>query len=92
MLSACETRRERLLWAKVIGMSWALFVAGKLTTVVSPWSRVAQHNRADAGVSPQSLSSVSKADALQRAAIKMLRTRQYRHPFYWAGFSISHGN
>jgi len=70
-------------------MSWALFVAGSPTTVVSLW-KVESLSTTELMLEfhRNLLSSVSKAQALQRAAIKMLRTRQYRHPFYWAGFSI----
>ena len=38
VLSACETARGRILTGEgVIGMSWAFFVAGCPTTVVSQW-------------------------------------------------------
>lgn len=39
ILSACETARERIGNGEgVIGLMWALFVAGVPTTVVSQWS------------------------------------------------------
>ena len=90
VLSACETGRGKVAAGEgVIGMSWALFVAGSPTTVVSLW-KVESLSTTELMLEfhRNLLSSVSKAQALQRAAIKMLRTRQYRHPFYWAGFSI----
>jgi CHAT domain-containing protein len=31
---------------------------------------------------------LSKAEALQRAALPLLRGVRYRHPFYWAGFVL----
>ena len=30
----------------------------------------------------------SKAEALRRAALSLLRTKRYPHPFYWAGFIV----
>jgi CHAT domain-containing protein len=32
--------------------------------------------------------NVSTARALQQAAIKLLRSNEYSHPFYWAGFVV----
>ena len=95
VLSACETGRGKVAAGEgMIGMSWALFVAGSPTTVVSLW-KVESLSTTELMLEfhRNLLSSRSKAQAIQRAAIKMLRTRQYRHPFYWAGFSIvGHGN
>jgi CHAT domain-containing protein len=31
---------------------------------------------------------MSKAEALRQAALKLLRGRQYSHPFYWAAFVV----
>jgi CHAT domain-containing protein len=31
---------------------------------------------------------VSKARALQQASLKVLHTRGFSHPFYWAGFIL----
>jgi CHAT domain-containing protein len=33
-------------------------------------------------------SRISKAEALRRAGLSLLKTRRYRHPFYWAPFVI----
>jgi CHAT domain-containing protein len=97
VLSACETARGKVTAGEgVIGLAWAVFVAGCPTTVVSQWKvdsasttelmlefhrhlqAKKQHNDADA----------STARALQQAAIKLLRSNEYRHPFYWAGFLV----
>ena len=32
--------------------------------------------------------ALSRAQALQRAQIKLLRTRHYRHPSYWSAFLL----
>ncbi|HWT01117.1 MAG TPA: CHAT domain-containing protein [Pyrinomonadaceae bacterium] len=93
VLSACETARGRVGAGEgVIGMTWALFVAGSPTTVVSQWKvesasttelMLEFHKNLRAGKEP-----LSKAQALRQASLKLLRGAEYRHPFYWAGFVI----
>ena len=95
VLSACETARGRVGAGEgVIGMTWALFLAGSPTAVVSQWKVESSsttdlmlefHRRLTA---PAGAASVSKAEALRQAAVKMLTSRKYRHPFYWAGFVV----
>ena len=90
VLSACETGRGRVGRGEgLIGLSWAFFVAGCPTTVVSQWrvdarstSRlmVAFHRGLAAGR--------SKADALRDAALALKRDPRFRHPFYWAAFIV----
>jgi len=29
-----------------------------------------------------------KAESMRRAALKLLKTKRYSHPFYWAGFVV----
>jgi CHAT domain-containing protein/tetratricopeptide (TPR) repeat protein len=95
VLSACETGRGRIGAGEgVIGLTWALFVAGSPTTVVSQWKvESASTTRLmlefHRNLQPKiKKSQVSTAKALQRAAVKMLGSADYRHPFYWAGFVV----
>ena len=97
ILSACDTARGRISGGEgVIGMMWALFVAGCPTTVVSQWSvesrsttkLMIEFHRALLGLNKQSERMRRAADALREAQLKMLRTQVYRHPFYWAGFVV----
>ena len=91
VLSACDTARGKVRAGEgMIGLSWALFVAGAPAVVVSQWQvdagsttdlMVAFHRRLVQ--SP----AASKAVALRGAALEMLRGK-YRHPFYWAGFVL----
>ncbi|MDX2030164.1 MAG: CHAT domain-containing protein [Blastocatellia bacterium] len=91
VLSACETGRGRIGAGEgLIGLTWAFFVAGAPTTVVSQWkvdaARTSQlmlafHHRLR-------MVSIPKAEALRQAELTLLRNPRYRHPFYWAGFSI----
>jgi CHAT domain-containing protein len=92
ILSACETARGKLSSGEgVIGMSWALFIAGVPTTVASQW-KVESSSTTDLMLEfhRQLLNGkqISKAEALRRASLKLLKTNQYKHPSYWAGFVI----
>ncbi|MBL8189002.1 MAG: CHAT domain-containing protein [Acidobacteria bacterium] len=92
VLSACETARGRVGAGEgLLGLTWALFVAGCPTTVASQWkvesASTAQlmiefHRRLN--MTPQS----TKAEALRSASLKLLASEAYRHPFYWAGFVV----
>lgn len=91
VLSACDTGRGRIGAGEgVIGLTWALFVAGSPTTVVSQW-------KVDSASTAQLMvnfyrnlktlkPTVSKAEALRAASLKMLQSGEYKHPFYWASF------
>lgn len=92
VLSACETGRGQVLAGEgLIGLSWALFVAGSPTAVVSQWKvdsasttrlMLEFHRRLRQAGPP------AKDEALRRAALKLLASREHRHPFYWAGFVV----
>ncbi|MCM3903281.1 MAG: CHAT domain-containing protein [Pyrinomonadaceae bacterium] len=95
VLSACETGRGRVGAGEgMIGLTWAFFVAGTPTMVVSQWKvesasttrlMLEFHRNLQ---SKMEKSQISKAKALQRAAVRMLRSAGTRHPFYWAGFIL----
>jgi CHAT domain-containing protein len=97
VLSACETGRGRVSAGEgVIGLTWAFFVAGVPTTVVSQWKvesastaiLMLGFHRALRTGNTQGGSPFAIARALQRAELQLLRTQQYAHPFYWAGFIV----
>lgn len=93
VLSACQTARGWVGAGEgVIGMSWALFVAGVPTTVASQWKvdsastttlMIDFHRRLT--MRPANAKE-TKAEALRQASLELLRNERYRHPFYWAGF------
>jgi CHAT domain-containing protein len=97
LLSACETARGKASGGEgLIGMSWAFFVAGSPSLVASQWKvdsasttelMVNFHRglRYHAGLP---VGSAPKARALQQAALQVMRSAKYRHPFYWAGFVL----
>jgi CHAT domain-containing protein len=95
VLSGCETARGKVTDGEgLIGMTWALFIAGAPAAVVTQWKvdsaqsaaiMVAFHRL----MLQQSKShpAMSKAEALQQAALKLLRG-PYNHPAYWAAFML----
>jgi CHAT domain-containing protein len=94
VLSACETARGRFGAGEgVIGLSWALFVAGVPTTVVSQW-KVESASARDLmldfhkNLTAPSKAKMSKAEALRQAALKLMKDPATGHPFYWAGFVL----
>jgi CHAT domain-containing protein len=97
VLAGCETARGRVGTGEgMIGMSWALFVAGCPRTVVSQWKvevssttalMVEFHKRFKTRYGgPQP--AVSTAEAMRQAALKVMRKPEYAHPFYWGGFVV----
>ena len=97
VLSACETARGRISAGEgVIGLTWALFVAGTPTSVVSQWkvesastaALMLAFHRALKSEARTNGSVFSTARALQRAELQIFRNPQYAHPFYWAGFVV----
>lgn len=97
VLSACETARGRVGAGEgVLGLTWALFVAGSPTTVVSQW-KVEESSTTELMVEFHRLyreklkaarPGVSTAGALRSAALALSRKERYAHPFYWAGFVV----
>jgi CHAT domain-containing protein len=94
VLSACETGRGRVSMGEgLVGMTWAFLLAGARTTVVSQW-------KADSASTTQLMIAMhgflapaladgpmyGRARSLQKAALAVMRTPEYSHPFYWAGF------
>jgi len=97
VLSACETARGRISAGEgVIGLTWALFVAGAPTSVVSQWkvetastaALMLAFHRALRSEAHGNGTLFSTARALQSAELRTFRDPRYAHPFYWAGFVV----
>jgi len=91
VLSACETARGRFGAGEgMIGLTWALFVAGVPSTVVSQWKVESASTRDLMLHFHRGLKSSrwSKAESLRQAALKLMHSSETSHPFYWAGFVL----
>jgi len=97
VLSACDTARGRVGNGEgLIGMTWALFVAGVPTTLASQWQVPSEtttrlmlsfHRKVVDGGS--GAKKISKAEAWRQAALVMMNDPRYRmKPYYWAGFVV----
>jgi CHAT domain-containing protein len=97
VLSACETARGRIGAGEgMIGMSWAMFIAGVPSIVVSQWKVEAAGTRDlmvnfHRGLISQpggGKAKSTKTEALRQAALKVMKRAETSHPFYWAGFVL----
>ena len=93
VLSACETARGRIGAGEgMIGFSWAMFMAGVPSIVVSQW-KVESAGTRDLMVDfhrglLSTKSKPTKTEALRQAALKLMKNPETSHPFYWAGFVL----
>jgi CHAT domain-containing protein/tetratricopeptide (TPR) repeat protein len=97
VLAGCETGRGRIGAGEgVIGLAWAFFLAGSPRTVVSLWNveaesttdlMVAFHKQLRVGLT-KTPEHPAVAESLRGASLSLLRDSRFRHPFYWAAFSV----
>jgi CHAT domain-containing protein/tetratricopeptide (TPR) repeat protein len=90
VLSACDTGRgQKQSGEGVVGLSWALFVAGAPTQVLSQWA-VADQSTAQLMESFYSNLEAKKAKgvALRAASLALMKDGKHSHPFYWAPFVL----
>jgi CHAT domain-containing protein/tetratricopeptide (TPR) repeat protein len=97
VLSACETARGRTgVGEGVIGLSWAFFVAGCPTTVVSQWKvhsastaqLMIQFHRNLVSTPHGQQSTWKKANSLRQAMLALMKNPKYKDPYYWAAFVV----
>jgi len=97
VLSACETARGQAAAGEgITGLLWAMFVAGAPTTVASLW-RVESASTSELMVefhrqwlqNRRDHAPFAKASAMRTAALKLIASPRYTHPFYWAGFIVA---
>lgn len=97
VLSACETARGRYGAGEgMIGLTWAMFVAGVPSTVVSQWKvesagtrdLMVNFHRALITQPGAGKAKPTKTEALRQASLKLMRNPETSHPFYWAGFVL----
>jgi CHAT domain-containing protein/lipopolysaccharide biosynthesis regulator YciM len=96
ILSACETARGKYSAGEgMIGLSWAMFVAGVPTTVVSQWKVEAASTRDLLVRFHRALNwpsaggpKATRAEGLREAELQLMNNPETSHPFYWAGFVL----
>jgi CHAT domain-containing protein/Tfp pilus assembly protein PilF len=92
VLSACETARGRIGAGEgMIGLSWAMFMAGVPSIVVSQWKVESAGTRdlmVDFHRSLIATKPKPRSEALRQAALKLMKNPETSHPFYWAGFVL----
>ncbi|CAN5660726.1 hypothetical protein BH18ACI4_BH18ACI4_27980 [soil metagenome] len=99
VLSACETANGRISPGEgVMGTSWAFFVAGTRSMLVSQW-KVNSASTSELMVNfyqaqelREKAQSGKKARSLQDATLRLMKDDRYQHPFYWAGFVLVGSN
>ncbi len=95
VLSACETGRGGFRHGEgLVGLSWALMVAGSPASLVSQW-KVNSASTTDLmlafhrALKQHSVTGLGgKAGALRAASLQIMKSVEFRHPFYWAGFVL----
>jgi CHAT domain-containing protein len=100
VLSACETALGKQANGEgILGLTWALFVAGTPSSVVSQWSvddvstsrlmvEFYRNLRSQAAASQTPQPKVSKSEALRQAQLRLLHDKEHAHPYYWAPFIL----
>ncbi|HXI90853.1 MAG TPA: CHAT domain-containing tetratricopeptide repeat protein, partial [Blastocatellia bacterium] len=96
VLSDSEIARDRYATGDAMPcLAWSLLIAGCPSSVTGRWLTGSPTTtelilELHQSLQPASTRRVplSKAKALQRAMLRVLRKGQYQHPFYWAGFSL----
>lgn len=98
VLSACETAKGRITGEGILGMTWALFVAGSPTTLGSLWSVESKstsifmdafyQNLFETKSRARTKPHVPKAAARRQAELSLLKSVDYNHPYFWAGFVL----
>jgi CHAT domain-containing protein len=95
ILSACDTANGKISPGEgVMGMSWAFFVAGTRSMLVSQWG-VNSASTSELMINFYKSLKVNQsgivdrnAQALRGAVLTMIKDPRYRHPFNWAGFVL----
>lgn len=93
VLSACETGRgQHLPGEGVLGLPYAMFVAGNRAAVLTLWKVDDQSSSRFVSAFFQRVSKgVPPSQALAATKREFARSRRYAHPFHWAGFVMYGG-
>jgi CHAT domain-containing protein/Tfp pilus assembly protein PilF len=97
VLSACDTGLGQTVSGEgIIGLTWALFVAGTPSSIVTQWKvrndsmekLMTEFYRQLRPANALRRQPVSKAEALRRAQLTLLKSHAYAHPYHWAPVAL----
>ena len=90
--SACQTAVGRIgKGDEVIGLTRAFLYAGAESVLGSLWSISDEATAVLMREFYANIGRMEKHQALRKAQLKMLKSEEYRDPFYWAAFNLTGG-
>ncbi len=92
VLSACQSGLGKLVRGEgIIGLTRAFMYAGAKSVVASLWSVEDKSTSVlmDEFYKYLIKNNLSKTEALRKAQVSMISSRDYSHPFYWAPFVLT---
>jgi CHAT domain-containing protein/Flp pilus assembly protein TadD len=93
VLSACDTGLGQPMSGEgLLGLTWSLFVAGTPSSVVTQWSvredsmniLMMEFYKQLRSKGSNGQLSISKAEALRKAQLSLMKKADYTHPYHWA--------
>ena len=97
VFSASETVRGRARGGEaIVAMAWALWLAGCPTTMITQWKGdftgtvrfMVEFYRRMNIEELNARGTPFKTRAIRSAQLKLLKSKIYRHPYYWAQFTL----
>ena len=89
IMSACETSLAAILTGdELIGLSRGLMYAGTSSILGTLWSISDESTLIFMDTFYRNLAVAVKTEALRRAQLSHLKSKQYAHPFFWAPFVL----
>ena len=90
VLSGCRSGTGKIVSGEgLVGLSHAFFASGTRTLITSLWDVSDDATVEFMHAFYDAFDGRSVADALNQAQNKMIHSRKWNHPGYWAGFSVS---
>lgn len=88
--SACQTAIGKIgRGDEVLGLTRAFMYAGANSVFGSLWSISDEATSVLMKEFYTNIKTMEKTEALRQAQIKMIQSKEYSHPFYWAAFNIT---
>ena len=88
--SACQTSIGQIRRGdEVVGLTRAFLYAGASSVLGSLWSISDEATAVFMKEFYANLKTFDKAEALRQAQVKMIQSKEYKNPFYWAAFNLT---